>query len=98
PHHRTPPPSPTRRSSDLVEEDVVVGRSADCGAVALWAEVLARPTPARADDEGWSLRRDLIEGAVLDRDLLRGIGLRRLGAALVLDRKSTRLNSSHRTI
>jgi hypothetical protein len=49
---------------DVVEEDVVVGRAADRGSVALRAEVLTRPSAARANDQRRALGRDLLERAV----------------------------------
>src|SRR3954453_5547859 len=46
---------------DVVEEDLVVGRAADRGALALGQEVLARASAARAHDYRGTLGRELLE-------------------------------------
>src|SRR5947208_1172337 len=55
--------------------------------------MLAGSPAARANDERRALGRDLVERAVLVGDLLRGVGLRRLGAAVVLDEQGSALGA-----
>src|SRR5262249_25996642 len=72
------------RDGHVVEEDVVVRRAADGRPLSLRNEMLAGAAAARADDQSRAVARDLVECAVLVRDLL-GRGRRRRLAPRLVD-------------
>src|SRR5690606_40105378 len=80
---------PTRRSSDLDARRDALGRQEDAPVLVPWHDALCRP--------GDRLENPLVDLDALERalDLLCGEAVLRHHALDELDRKSTRLNSSH---